>query len=204
MMSPVSHFLISWVVANTVPDLDRRERAFIAVAGIAPDIDGFGAPFEILTKGTANELNWFGDYHHVLCHNGLFCIILALLAVYFARNRKKLVAFFVLLTSHAHLLCDLVGSQGPDGSHWPIPYFSPFNSELGLTWAGQWELNSWQNYSITAIVLVTTIWLAIRRGYSPVEIISQKADKVVVEAFQNRAKQVSDNYEQWIRRPAPR
>lgn len=203
-MSPVSHFLISWVVANTVPDLDRRERAFITLAGIAPDIDGFGAPVEMLTKGTANELRWFADYHHVLCHNGLFCIILALLAISFARNRKKLVGLFVLLTSHAHFLCDLVGSKGPDGSHWPIPYLNPFYSGLRLEWDGQWELNSWQNYSITGVVLVTAIWLAIRRGYSPVEIISPKADKVVVEAFQNRAKQMSDNYEQWLRRPAHR
>lgn len=201
-MSPVSHFLISWVAANTIPGLERRERALIAVAGIAPDIDGFGAPVQILTRGTENELNWFADYHHVLCHNGLFCIVLALLAIYFARNRKKLVGLFVLLTSHAHLLCDIAGSKGPDGSHWPIPYFTPFNSEIAYSWNAQWELNSWQNYSITGVVLITTIWLAIRRGYSPVELISTKADKVVVETFQSRAKQLSDCYEEWIRRPS--
>jgi inner membrane protein len=194
-MSPVTHLLISWLVANTVPGLERRERALIAIAGIAPDIDGFGAPIELLTKNSDNPLMWFSNYHHILCHNALFCIVLALVFGYFSRNKRISVGFFALLTAHGHLICDLIGSMGPDGSHWPIPYLLPFSDAFKATWDGQWELTSWQNYSITALALATTFWLAIRRGYSPVEIVSPKADKVFVATLRGRADQISELYE---------
>lgn len=35
-MSPVTHFLIGWLTANAA-QVERRERALIAVAGIIPD-----------------------------------------------------------------------------------------------------------------------------------------------------------------------
>jgi len=40
-MSPVTHFLIGWSVANS-RNLTIKERAFVTIAGIAPDIDGAG------------------------------------------------------------------------------------------------------------------------------------------------------------------
>ena len=41
-MSPVTHFLVGWMVANT-GGLNRRDRAAISLAGVIPDIDGLGA-----------------------------------------------------------------------------------------------------------------------------------------------------------------
>jgi hypothetical protein len=40
-MSPVTHFLLSWTLAERSADT-RRERAWITFAGVAPDLDGLG------------------------------------------------------------------------------------------------------------------------------------------------------------------
>ena len=46
-MSPITHLLISWSVANT-SKIDRRERALVTLAGILPDIDGAGLLSDII------------------------------------------------------------------------------------------------------------------------------------------------------------
>jgi len=50
-MNPVTHFLGGWAVANTAR-LGRRDRALVAIAGAAPDADGFGIVAEWLTKNS--------------------------------------------------------------------------------------------------------------------------------------------------------
>src|SRR5205085_6966998 len=40
-LSPVTHFLAGWLLANTA-SFSRRERALVVCAGIAPDLDGLG------------------------------------------------------------------------------------------------------------------------------------------------------------------
>jgi hypothetical protein len=62
----------------------------------------------------------------------------------------------------------------------------PFSSALELTWNGQWTLNSWPNVVITVALLLATLWLAWRRGFSPLEMISEKADAVFVAALRQR------------------
>ena len=63
-MSPFTHFFISWSVANT-GRLTRKDRLLVAAAGIAPDVDGLGIVADLLTKNTANPLNWWDSFHHV-------------------------------------------------------------------------------------------------------------------------------------------
>jgi inner membrane protein len=190
-MHPATHFLLSWLSANSANSLRqstaRRERGFIAFAGIAPDIDGFGAPFEMLTRGTDNELHWYADYHHILAHNGLFCLGLATFAAALSRSSLRLRVFWlVLLTSHLHLVCDVLGSRGPDGSDWPIPYLLPFSNAWQLTWSGQWLLNGWQNILITLIALAMTFELARRHGFSPLELVNKDLDEGFVETLRQR------------------
>lgn len=83
-MSPVTHFLTGWVVANC-SRLDRRERAIVALACVAPDLDGL--------------------------------------------------AGLAFLSFHIHLVEDTLGSRGPDGYQWPIPYLAAFSTKLLLTWS---------------------------------------------------------------------
>ncbi len=50
-MGPVTHFLTGWTIANTA-QLTRRDRAIVTLAGIAPDLDGFGMLVDVCTKHT--------------------------------------------------------------------------------------------------------------------------------------------------------
>lgn len=63
-MSPVTHFLASWVVAS-FPRLSRRDVGLVTSAGVAPDLDGLGAIPEVLTRNSEHALDWFTRYHHV-------------------------------------------------------------------------------------------------------------------------------------------
>ena len=55
---------------------------------------------------------------------------------------------------HLHILCDVIGSKGPDGYHWPIFYFYPLDSEIALSWQYQWELNAWPNMLIMLVAFI--------------------------------------------------
>lgn len=79
-----------------------------------------------------------------------------------------------------------MGSRGPDGFGWPIPYLFPFSGRWTWTWSGQWELNAWPNLVLTAALISVTLGIAIRRGFSPVEIFSAAADRAVVRALRKR------------------
>ena len=173
-MSPVTHGLLSWLIADALPT-DRRGRLAVTLAGLAPDLDGFGYPFEAVW---GDKLPWFSPYHHQLCHNGLAAFVFAFLAWLWCRRDWR-VGVAALATAHLHLLCDLIGARGPDGYDWPIPYFQPFGSGE-LSWSGQWALNAWPNVVITLVALMWVTWLATRRGRSPVELLSLRADAVVV------------------------
>ena len=182
-MSPVTHFLTGWVLANTV-SLNRRERALVTLAGVVPDIDGLGAVVEILTRHSQHPLEWFSTYHHAL-HTLAFSLVVAGASFIAARQRRK-VAALALLSFHLHLLEDLLGARGPDGYQWPIPYLMPFSHAGTLTWSGQWPLNAWPNFLLTAILLVVTFYLAWRRGYSPLEMASMKLNAGFVGTLRNR------------------
>lgn len=112
-MSPITHFLIGWLVA-TPKKLTYRERNIVAFAGIIPDLDGLGIVAEVLTQNSSYPLLWWSDYHHILGHNIGFAVLVTLLALIFSKQRF-LVAFLTFISFHLHLLGDLVGSRGPDG-----------------------------------------------------------------------------------------
>jgi hypothetical protein len=67
-MSPVTHLLLSWSVANTL-HINRRERALVTIAGVVPDFDGAGIIFDIFSHGTGRQASLWDSYHHVLGHN---------------------------------------------------------------------------------------------------------------------------------------
>ena len=121
-MNPITHVLISWSVANTAP-IGRRDRFLVVLAGSAADLDGLGAIAEVLTRDSDRPLLWFSEYHHVLFHNVGFCIVAVLLGLALGKHRL-MTGFLCLVVFHLHILGDLVGARGPDGSQWPIPYFS--------------------------------------------------------------------------------
>jgi hypothetical protein len=188
-MNPVTHGLLSWGLGNCA-DIGRRGRIVVTIAGLAPDVDGFGYPFELLTRNSANPLDWFHRYHHHLTHNLLAVLAIGVVAWACCRWSWR-VLLLATAAAMLHLVCDFVGARGPadlthpDGDPWPIPLWQPF-SDVGYSWSGQWGLASWQNASITVALLVAAAVIAVRRGWSPVELVSRRADAVVVGALRAR------------------
>ena len=183
-MSPVTHFLVGWVVANA-DHLNRRERAAVTVSGVIPDIDSLGIIAEKLTQGSDHPLLWWSKYHHVLAHNLGFGLFVATV-VFVMAKKKWLTTGLAFLSFHLHLLGDIVGARGPDGYQWPIPYLHPFSNAWEITWQGQWAINAWQNFVITGVALLITFFLACKRGYSPLEMLSTSADRAFVQTIRAR------------------
>lgn len=171
----------------------------IVLAGVAPDVDGLGLIPEALTRNSSHPLLWFSEYHHSL-HTLLFAVVVASVA-YLVSARRKLpadgaptnlpshpavTAALAFFSFHLHLFCDLIGARGPDGYPWPIPYLKPFSDSLQLAWRGQWALNAWQNFVITGILLVITLWLAWKHGTSPLELVSERWNQEFVLALRKR------------------
>jgi inner membrane protein len=181
-MSPVTHFFTGWVLANCAP-LARRDRALVTLASMIPDVDGLGLVPQLLTANSAHPLMWFSRYHHSL-HTLVFALAISLLAFAMAR-RKWLTALLALLSFHLHLLEDVLGSRGPDGYQWPIPYLKPFSS-VQIAWSRQWALNAWPNAAITAVLILFSLWLARARGFSFMEIFSRTADAGLIAWLRER------------------
>lgn len=182
-MSPVTHFLTGWVFANSVA-LGRKDRALVTLASVIPDVDGLGIIADVLTRHSQHPLDWFSTYHHSL-HTLLFALIVTAASFLIATKPWK-VAGLAFLSFHLHLFEDLLGSRGPEGYQWPIPYLMPFSHAGELSWNGQWALNAWPNFLITIALLLVTFYLAWSKGFSPLEMVSQRADAVFVASIRKR------------------
>ncbi|MCX5795017.1 MAG: metal-dependent hydrolase [Elusimicrobia bacterium] len=182
-MNPITHFMTGWVLANGAR-LDRRDRAIVTLAGIIPDIDGAGIIPEFLTRHASQPLTWGSDYHHCL-HTLPFAVLVSA-AGFASAKRRPLTAALAWLSFHLHLFEDILGSRGPDGYQWPIPYLAPFSQAWALTWKHQWQLDAWPNIVLTAVLLAATLYLAWKRGYSPAEMVSTRADQAFIAALRNR------------------
>lgn len=185
-MNPITHLLTGWCLAETVPGLGRREKALITAAAVIPDLDGLGMIAELATRNSSDPLLWWTEYHHVLAHNLPFAVLVMVAAAFVARTRRLVTAALAFVAVHLHLLGDLVGSRGPDDYQWPIPYLYPFSSDPQLSWSGQWYLNAWPNIAINTALVIVTIVLAWRRGYSVVSLLSTRADRAFIGVLRHR------------------
>ncbi len=184
-MNPITHALMGWTVASTVPSLDKRDRMIVTLAAVVPDIDGLGMIPEILTRDSSDPILWWTDYHHVIAHNLGTAIVVGASALALGR-RRMLTCFLALVSFHLHLLGDLVGARGPDDYSWPIPYLLPFSDRWPWVWEGQWYLNAWPNMALTSVLLASALTLAWERGFSPVGLVSESADRVFVATLRSR------------------
>ncbi len=183
-MHPFTHLLTGWAVAESV-DLGRKDRTLVTLAAVIPDIDGLGVIAEIATENSSTPVYWWSEYHHVLCHNVGFGLLLAVSTALLA-VRRTTTTLLAVLVFHLHLLGDLIGSRGPDDYQWPIPYLLPFSNRWQLLWDGQWALNAWPNIMLTVLLLGLTLYLAWKRGYSPLGIVSVRADSAFIATLRRR------------------
>lgn len=185
-LSPITHFLISWLVADQVVETDR-DRGLIALAGVAADADGAGALVDVANHVLGRpETSLYEAGHHWLLHGIFGCILISAVLTPLARARNR-VFLASLLTTHLHLVCDLIGSRGPNpGDFWTIFYFGPFTRYGEASWSGQWRLDSWQNVTITLLALLLTFHTAWRWARSPLSLLSSKVNEAVVSALRLR------------------
>jgi inner membrane protein len=184
-MSPVIHLMGSWLVAAAVVD-NPRDRRLVTVAGILPDVDGVGLVVDVakaLASGDELTFHYYAQYHHLWCHGWPAAIVFTTILTCFARQRWR-VAAGCLITFHLHLLCDLLGSRGPSLSDlWPICYGEPVFRHPVWFWRGQWELHGWQNRSIFLVVFALSLVVAVKRGFSCVEVFSQRLNLIFVNVL---------------------
>ena len=135
--------------------------------------------FRVVLRILGYSSNLWGEFHHSL-HNLGFCLLVTAAAYLLANVSKFKVACMAIFLFHLHLVCDLVGSKGPDGYQWPISYFEPFSGSTSLYWEFQWELNAWPNIVIGLMLYLMVLWFAKYYKKSPFELISKKADDAFV------------------------
>jgi hypothetical protein len=192
-MSPITHFLASWSVAE-VADLDERDKAIVTWIGTAPDLDGFGALTDTLARVLGfGEPDFYERFHHGLLHGLFGSLVLPAIGLALARRRAPTFLLGVAVV-HLHLACDLVGSRGVSADQiWPIRYLGPFSESLTWAWAGQWPLNGWPNILFTVCLMGWVMARAATVGHSPVRLFNRRADAAFVSAVQAR-------WRQWQRR----
>ncbi len=185
-MSPITHFLASWTLGDSAR-CDGRDRAVVTWCGVLPDADGLGAIVDAVNSALGRPESWYyGLYHHSLLHGAFGAILIPGLLSLFAINRARMFIVGVAAV-HLHLLCDFVGSRGPSTDDiWPIQYLAPFSDAVSVAWKGQWPLNGWPNIALTVLLLVWVFARAVRTGYSPVGVFSQRADRIFVETVRHR------------------
>jgi len=179
-MSPITHFLVGWAaLEKAVPA--RRDKAIVAVAGVVPDLDGLGIVVDFATRTLGlPETDYYQTFHRLYGHGLAAALAFALLA-FAAAHRRLLTAALSFAAVHLHFACDLLGSRGngPDDI-WGIWYFAPFSTAHEIAWTGQWPLVGWQNMLISAVLIALVLERASRRGYSPLVIVSPRADSELV------------------------
>lgn len=182
-MSPITHLLLSWSAASTFA-FNKKDRALVTVAGVAPDMDGLGLLWDLTSYQTGQPLALWIRFHHVLGHNITFGVILAM-GTFMLATRRVAASVGVLCIFHLHLFCDLLGARAPD-EFWSIPYLLPFSHSWNFVWSKQWPLNSWQNFVITFGAITFVFYQGRKRGISPLELVSQRANDSFVSAIRAR------------------
>lgn len=183
-MHIVTHLLAGWALAEQTR-LEKRDKAIVAWASVAPDLDGFGLPIDWAARALGHESAIYETYHHVAGHGLPAATLFTVLCLPFLR-RKAAGAAMVFLSFHLHLLFDLAGSGGgTPGDIWPLHYWWPISDAL-VSWSGQWPLTSWQNTTLTVVLMGYALYRAARYATSPLALFSSRADAALVRALRSR------------------
>jgi hypothetical protein len=169
--------LIAWLLA--VGFLKNvNDRRLVVIAGVALDIDGALSLVSVQS---------FLDYHHTFGHSFVFGLPLALIAGSLAKDKLRVIPV-ALGTFSLHLVADIIGTN------WAVYPLYPF-SEFGLTIGSL--LSNYVIYFVIdpvafIIILIAVIVVAYRKEFSPVEFISEKYDRQLVEYYVNPLKYKCD------------
>ncbi|MDB6130471.1 MAG: metal-dependent hydrolase [Verrucomicrobiales bacterium] len=177
-MSPLTHFAASWVLGAMIMR-SKRDCTLVALAGIAPDLDGLTLVPDIVTSFGSNPhpTQYYARYHHFLFHGIIGALTTAICFTFFARDKFRtfMVCFVVF---HFHLFCDFVGSRGPAPEDlWPIYYLGPLDRDPMLIWKNQWPLDAWPNRIFGFIAMGIALIVSVKKGFSPLSVFNDRLDR---------------------------
>ena len=192
-MSPITHLLVSWVIAAKTTN-NPRDCRLVTLAGVLPDADGLGIAVDMVKNAIrhTDDYTYYQEYHHWYLHGIFGAVLVSAVLACFARQHWR-VLLLSLAVFHLHLLCDLLGSRGPDpGDYWPIFYLGPFSRHPMYLWHGQWRLDGWQNRVITVVLFFVCIWMALGRDDSVVGVFNRRVDRIFVAVLKKWREEVRD------------
>ncbi len=164
-MSPIGHLQYGWWFAHWGA-FGRGERAAIALAGAAPDLDGLSL------LGGADT---YYAYHHILFHN-----VGAMLAVFvfggFFWWKRKLVWLLVTFSFAMHVVEDYLTTSW---NQHPWEPFSEATVNLSHHLPG-WMVQGVFQATAMVFILGVTVWIYLRHGRTPLEILSPALDRLLV------------------------
>jgi len=173
-MQGPAHLGISWLLGVSGGARDRRDRRIVGLAGLVPDIDVIVYPLAyVFFLGDLDRA--FGIYtnvHHRYTHGIVFAVLVAFAAYRLASgsNRRRIAALAFAAVG-IHIACDVIAS----GNAWPVyPLWPVSNLAWSVEWS--WSASDWRNVGISVLAIVMTLVYAKRKGYSPVECFSYRAD----------------------------
>jgi membrane-bound metal-dependent hydrolase YbcI (DUF457 family) len=169
-----AHAGLGWLVGVAAPGSDRRLRVWCTAAALLPDVDALS-----MLAGRES----YDRFHHTFGHNvftGLLCVAAAAWSFrrYTWRDRAAAV-FFVALCFASHLLTDMKLSG------WELYLLWPF-SGLGYEFKPNLQLGHPANFVLVGVLMALPWVLAPWKGVTPVEIVSPRLDRLIVNLFRRR------------------
>ncbi|HEQ79322.1 MAG TPA: metal-dependent hydrolase [Euryarchaeota archaeon] len=164
----ISHLLFGWVIGN-YSLLEKRDRALAVAAAMAPDLDALSYVF---------GRSYYEAFHHEFFHSIAFCVFITLLMLPFAKEKIR-GGFGIFAAGLSHLFADLIGTS------WPMPLLWPFSSHyftIGGILSEQIIYNV-INPLAGLILLIFSIMIMVEFKRTPVEIVSPKYDRRLVNFF---------------------
>lgn len=169
-----AHAGLGWVVGVSAPTSDRRLRVWCAAAALLPDVDALAILF-----GKERYDYW----HHTFGHNVFLGALATAVAAWHFGKRPLLsrlwATFLVAACFASHLLTDAKLSG------WELYLFWPF-SHVGYEFKPNLQLGHPLNMVLVYALMILPWLLAFWRGVTPLEIVSPRLDRIVVNFFRRR------------------
>jgi inner membrane protein len=177
-MSPIAHAELAWLMLAQ-PLADRRNRALVTWAGVAPDVDGL-----TLLAYPFDHGRTYSNYHHLLFHSLPAALLTAgLCAALATRGARLATGGLAWIAFHLHLVCDLLGS----GHEWPIAYLYPFGTGWIDPFSFGWELNALPNVVIALAATGAVLTLGVMWGRTTFEVLWPRGDAALCATLQRWA-----------------
>jgi hypothetical protein len=169
-----AHIILGWTIGVAAPRNDRLLRNCCLLASIAPDVDAIA-----WLAGTDAFLRW----HRTIGHNVFMGLAICALTVWLHRKRPgrrmALAGSLAALCFGLHLLTDAYFTRYDVYLWWPVSdegYIIP-----GGYWLGA-PINMVFFYASFALVVPLAIW----RKMTPIDAISPRLDRLIVNMFRRR------------------